>query len=62
MTLFDLLRLMDDSAIVNVYSAVTLELLDRYDGRNAIEECHNDSEVTKITSENTSGIAVYIVD
>lgn len=62
MKLIDLLRLMDDSAILNVYSATTLKLLDSYDGRNAIDECCNDLEITKITSENTNGIAVYVVD
>ncbi len=60
MLLIDLLQLMQDGAIINIYSCYTLQKLAGYNGKDAIDNEYNNCVVSSITAENTEGIAIYI--
>lgn len=61
MKLIDILSLFDENACLNVYSAVTLELLTSYDGRDNIPKKYHGAPVKKISCDAIQGaVSVYI--
>lgn len=58
MTLYDLIQLVNENCIVDVYSASTNERIAIYDGRDSIDEEFNDCEVTDIFTGITESIGI----